>query len=328
MLNKPFYMSFAAVFLVLFIVTGSLLYMQSDANTLPDIQAFSLPSQEGALNTVSAFTVQLLSGVFTNSLVTFVFNMLCILFSTYFVFEVLRVSITKELAFVMSALFLLIARSDAVLLLGGPLCCLLSSFVVYLYYLKYDGRAKWYIIELCLACLCIHSKVFLVALYLFPLAAYRKIREQKTAWTGFVNMIILLLVAFAIHFGFVNNFPVTLFNGNIKWWYGIMSLTYPQYTRHFVLLCIMVFMIIFSLIGILFTKKFIKGYVKFVISYFVLLLLSFAVFGIDGEILIAFLPPIFIGFSSVLCHLPLIRRYRKTFTVIILVLTTVLFLFI
>ena len=306
-MRKSFYITGTIVVFVLFILFG-LLFTPYDV----------FDGQDSVIENVSDFSVKLLSGDFKNNQINRAFDIICLIISAHLLYLVMRKVNTLKISLVMIWLYLATVSFFAYKTNGGAFTCLLSSFLIYVYYLRFDALIKWYIMLLTLAILALSYKVFLVAMYFFSLLAYFKIKNQKTAWTAFVNMILLAILAIFIHIDFINAYPLDLTMQNGE---GLQAFFKNITIDKFIIL----FMFLCTFILFLISRKFVKGYVKFSALYTFLFIMSYMFFSHAESQVMTFLPPIFIGFSTVLSHLRIVRKNKNIYILTTFIITLFMF---
>ncbi|MBE7054156.1 MAG: hypothetical protein E7391_07785 [Ruminococcaceae bacterium] len=306
-MNKSFYITATSIVLILFVAFG-LFFISYD----------NIGIQNEVIKSASDFSIKLLSGNFKHNVINRIFDITCIIASAHLLYLVMRKANTQKISLAMIWLYLAIVSVFAYKTEGSAFSCLLSSFLIYMYYLKFDGLIKWYIMLMTLAILALSYKVFVVAMYLIGFFSYFKIKNQKTAWTAFVNMTVIIILSIFIHTDFINAFPIDL---TVQKGEGIG----PFFTNMTVDKIVILSMSLFTFILFLISGKYIKGYIKFSAFYTLMFIMSYMYFAQGASPFMTFLPPIFVGFSTVLCHLKSVRKNKKIFVLIVFVITLIMF---
>ncbi len=316
-MNKSFYIISTIIVLTVFVFLS--VFLTGIANTDYTQSAnliLSNPKIADA-NYLSILSIQLLTGAFSNMIFMRMFVMICILLSAYLIFNVIKRATTTQHALVLSYLYLSLTSIGGYKFGSGALVCLLSAFLVYIYYLKYDGLIKWYIMLITLSILAIHNSVFVFAIFLFPFFCFSRIKRQKTSWTAFVNMIILFALAFFIKYQFIGGFPVNIMTVKGEW----VKMFFTDFGTENIIITIL---FLFGATSFLFCPKFIKGYMKFSVISMMFYILSYKTTH-TGATYLMFLPPIYTSFAVSVSHLKAFRKNKKTFIITLTLISLIIF---
>lgn len=316
-MNKSFYITSTIIVFVLFIFCSVLLTQTANTNYIDNANLILSNPKISDASYLSILSIQLLTGSFSNIIFMRIFVVACILLSAFLIFNVIKKATTTYHALVLSYLYLSLMCISGLKSGQGAFVCLLSSFLMFIYYLKFDGLIKWYIMQIVFSILTIHNSVFVFALFLFPFFAFSKIKRQKTSWTAFVNMIILFLLAIFIKYQFIGGFPVnimTVKGESVKMFFTDLSVENIIITMLFLI----------GTISFLFCPKFIKGYMKFSIIYMLFYVLSYKMSHIEG-IYLMFLPPIFTAFAVAVSHYKVFRKNKNLLIISITLISLIVF---
>ena len=300
-MKKSSYIYISASFAVLFVLLTLYLSQSFDANSLIHALSFYRENSGGFLN--STYFALLISGAMPAKEMTLSLNIICTLFSAFLIYLILKKAVTKNAALLFSGIFLSFFIGTCAKTSYVCVAAFLNTFILYVYFMKYSGVVKWYLIEIIIACLALHFKIYILFMFLFPLLAFSKIKTYKTSWTAFVNCIGMYALAFLLYFLFVKSFPVPLFEFS------------KQSVKEFILqfnfekgLASAVFL--FTLIANFYCAKLTNTYALFGAASFLTYVLSNCMFKSNINSYYAFFPICFVAFSCVLCHLKTFREYK------------------